>query len=132
MSFETAIQTVIYQTLTAHAPLMAMVEGVYDDVGEFQDYPYVTIGESIHAENDTVAVFGDDSSITIHTWSRFSGRKETKEIQGAIYDALHRAKPSYTGYNVMGIDWVSSQSFIDSDGETRHGVSIFRILIDKR
>lgn len=131
MSFEIAIQTVIYQTLTAHAPLMAMVEGVFDDVGESQTFPYVTIGESTHAENDTVAVFGDDSTITIHVWSRFEGRSETKRIQGAIYDALHRAKPAYTGYNIMGIDWVNSQSFIDTDGETRHGVQTFRILIDK-
>ena len=131
MSFEIAIQTVIYQTLTAYAPLMAMVEGVFDDVGESQTFPYVTIGESTHAENDTVAVFGDDSTITIHVWSRYEGRSETKRIQGAIYDALHRAKPTYTGYNIMGIDWVNSQSFIDTDGETRHGVQTFRILIDK-
>ncbi len=131
MSFEVAIQTVIYQTLTAHAPLMAMIEGVFDDVEESQNFPYVTIGESTHAENDTVAVFGDDSTITIHVWSRYEGRSETKRIQGAIYDALHRAKPTYTGYNIMGIDWVNSQSFIDTDGETRHGVQTFRILIDK-
>ncbi len=131
MSFEVAIQTVIYQTLTAHTPLMAMIEGVFDDVEESQIFPYVTIGESTHAENDTVAVFGDDSTITIHVWSRYEGRSETKRIQGAIYDALHRAKPTYTGYNIMGIDWVNSQSFIDTDGETRHGVQTFRILIDK-
>ncbi len=131
MSFEIAIQTVIYQTLTAHTPLMAMIEGVFDDVEESQIFPYVTIGESTHAENDTVAVFGDDSTITIHVWSRYEGRSETKRIQGAIYDALHRAKPTYTGYNIMGIDWVNSQSFIDTDGETRHGVQTFRILIDK-
>ncbi len=138
MSFEIAIQTVVYQTLTGHAPLVAMIEDVLDYVEEYQAFPYVTIGESTHNENDTVAVFGDDSTITIHTWCRFEagssggkGRKQTKQIQGAIYDALHRAKPTYTGYNIMGIDWVNSQSFIDSDGETHHGVQTFRILIDK-
>lgn len=131
MSFEIAIHTVIYQTLTSHAPLMAMVKGVFDDVSEDQTFPYVTIGESTHNENDTVAVFGDDSTITVHVWSRYEGRSETKRIQGAIYDALHRAKPTYSGYNIMGVDWVSSDSFIDTDGETRHGVQVFRILIDK-
>lgn len=131
MSFEIAIQTVIYQTLTSHAPLMAMVKGVFDDVSEDQTFPYVTIGESTHNENDTVAVFGDDSTITVHVWSGYEGRSETKRIQGAIYDALHRAKPTYSGYNIMGVDWVSSDSFIDTDGETRHGVQVFRILIDK-
>ena len=131
MSFEIAIQTVIYQTLTAHAPLMAMVKGVFDDVSEDQTFPYVTIGESTPNENDTVAVFSDDSTITVHVWSRYEGRSETKRIQGAIYDALHRAKPTYSGYNIMGVDWVSSDSFIDTDGEPRHGVQVFRILIDK-
>jgi len=131
MSFEIAIQTVVYQTLTAYAPLMSVVEAVRDEVDEFQDFPYVTIGESIHNEWDTDNTLGDDTSITVHVWSRHKGKKETKTIQGEIYNALHRASASYGGYDIISIDWQDSQSFIDQDGETRHGVQTFRILIDK-
>ena len=137
MSFETAVQTVIYQLLSADPALTALVKGVYDDVPEDPDlpqdqiFPYVTIGESIHNESDTVSVLGDDVSTIVHTWSRYRGRKETKQIQGAIYDALHRANGTYSGYDIISIDWENSQSFIDQDGLTRHGVQSFRVLIDK-
>lgn len=137
MSFEIAVQTVIYQILNGDSALDALIKGVYDDVPEDPDlpqdqvFPYVTIGESVHNEDDTVSVLGDSVSCVIHTWSRYRGRRETKLIQGAIYDALHRATGTYSGYNVISIDWETSQSFMDQDGLTRHGVQSFRVLIEK-
>ena len=131
MSFELAVQELVYDLLSESAPLVAKVQGIYDEVSEFEEFPYVTIGEDIHNEDDTVSVLGDDCSITVHSWSRYRGRKETKQIQGLIYNALHRQTGTIVGYNVISIDWENSQSFLDSDGLTRHGVQTFRILTEK-
>ena len=137
MSFGIAVQTAIHGALTAHAPLMALVSGVYDNVPQAADsgdgsaYPYVTIGEDVHTDWSTDTSLGDDASITIHTWSRYRGRKETKQIQGAIYDALTRVNLSVSGYKLVTIDFLDEQSFIDTDGLTRHGVSTFRVLLDE-
>lgn len=137
MSFETALQAAIYDLLSADTAISSLVAGVYDDVpqgsdtGSSADFPYITIGEAVHTAWDTDTSRGDDASITVHVWSRYPGRAETKQIQGAIYDALHRSNLAVTGYATVGVDWEQSESFLDTDGETRHGVQTFRILLDE-
>ena len=130
-SYENAIQSSIYNALKGDSTLLASVTGVYDDVpqsldpGKGKDFPYVTIGEATHVEWDTDTELGTEATITIHTWSRARGRKEVKEIQG------HRASLIVLGYNLVGIDWIQSDSFMDTDGLTRHGVQTFRITIEE-
>lgn len=137
MSFEIDVQTVIYTTLANDAPLTALVTGVYDNVPQANDagsgsaFPYVTIGEDVHTDWSTDTESGDDVTITIHTWSRERGRKEAKQIQGAVYDALHRAELVFTNYKFVACDWLQSESFMDTDGLTRHGVQTFRIILDQ-
>ena len=111
-------------------PLMAAVTGVYDHVDQGSAFPYVVIGEDSAAEFDTDTEIGAESSITIHTWSRYKGRQETKEIQQMIYDILHRAELTITDAKFYGLDWQFSDSFLEPDGETRHGVMRFRLLYD--
>lgn len=117
--------------------LAALVVGVYDDVPQAADsgnaskFPYVTIGESVHTDWSNDTNNGDDATVTIHSWSRYAGRKEIKQIQGAVYDILHRSGLSIAGYATVGVDWLQSESFVDADGETYHGVQTFRFIIDQ-
>jgi len=131
MSFGLAVQKAIYDKLTASVALMAQISAVRDAVEEFQAFPYVTIGEDVISEWDTVSTAGGDGVITIHTWSRYKGRLETKQIFRSIYDALHNQSLTATGHDIISTMWVNETSFLDSDGLTRHGVQTYRILIDK-
>lgn len=133
MSFETAVQTAVFSVLSNNAPLGAIIKGVFDDVDEDQAFPYVVIGESFHNASDTFDTLGDDATVSIHTWTDSKsarGRKEVKTIQGAVYDALHRYSGIVSGYHVITIDWLDSQTLVD-DGNTRHGVQNFRVMIDE-
>lgn len=131
MGFEIAVQTIVFQELNASSEIGAEVTGIYDQAPEDATFPYITVGESTHNEFDTVDTLGDVATITVHVWSRYRGKKETKEIQALIYNVLHRANVTYSGFRRISIDWENSQTFIDQDGLTRHGVQTFRILIDK-
>lgn len=131
MSFETAIQTAVFTKLDA-----SLTTPVYDNAPQQSDasqgFPYVTIGEDTINEWDTDTELGANVTITVHTWSRARGRKELKAIQGNIYDALHRATDlTFAGYVFVGVDFISSDSFLDSDGLTRHGVQTFRVYIEE-
>lgn len=132
MSFELAVQSAIYTALINHSPLMSLATGgVLDDVEQDKaDFPYVTIGEAQHNDWSTDTESGHEVTCMIHVWSRQPGRRETKLIQGAIYAALHRAALTYDDVDFIDCQFVSSESFIDPDGLTRHGVQQFRILID--
>ena len=136
-SFETVVQTAIYNKLINDVPLMAVINAVYDDVpqanssGSEAAFPYVTIGEDSHVDISTDLELMDQVSITVHSWSRFSGRSETKQIQGLISDSLNRANLVESGYKFINIARVGSESFLDSDGFTRHGVQTFNLLIEE-
>jgi hypothetical protein len=55
---------------------------------------------------------------------------QTQEIQQAIYEVLHHAELNIQEAIFYGLDWQFSDSFLEPDGETRHGVMRFRLLYD--
>jgi hypothetical protein len=136
-NFETVVQQAIYDKLANDAPLNAVVVGVFDDKpqladpGDASNYPYVTIGEDNHITVDTDTELMNQVSITVHTWSRYAGRAETKQIQGLVKDALHRANLVQSGYKFITITQESSESQLDADGLTRHGIQTFNLLIEE-
>lgn len=124
------LQRAVYLALTADPTLAAMVTGVHDHVDQGSVYPYVVIGEDAANEWDTDTEQGAESLLTIHTWSREKGRMQTKEIQEAIYEILHRKNLTINNAVFYSCFWEFSDSFLDPDGETRHGVMRFRVRYD--
>lgn len=124
------LQTAVYDRLTSASALMALITGIHDHVPQGEEYPYVVIGEDLATNADTDDTLDSDHVVTVHTWSRYRGQKETKEIQQQIYSALHR-KPLAVG-NAVFVDCVqeSQETFLDDDGLTRHGVQAFRVFLD--
>lgn len=139
MSFETVVQQAIFSILSADSEIIDRDVSIYDEVpepddsGDINNYPFIVVGDDQSVAWDTDTELGADVTATIHTWSRYSGKKEIKELQGLIYSALHRAEAKFTitGYTVVLCDWLTSESFLDVDGKTRHGVQTFRLLIEK-
>ncbi len=126
-AFETVVQSAIYSKLDTD-----LTYDIYDEVPqETSTFPYITVGEDVHTTIDTDTELMNQVSIVIHTWSRYAGRAQTKQIQSDIYNSLHRANLSFSGYNFINIAQVSSESFMDSDGQTRHGTQTFNLLIEE-
>ena len=129
MERSTEIQTALYTRLSTDLGLIALVgAGVYDDVPQESAYPYIVIGDDTTNTDDTQTYLGTRSTMTIHTWSRYSGKIECKTIMKAIYDALHREPLTLSA----GTNWELlldfEDTFMDTDGETRHGVQRFKIF----
>ena len=90
---------------------------------------YVTIGSDTLLPYNTDLKRGFEATLEIHSWDVSNGRKDLKLLQGEIYSSLDRAELSITGYNSVSIDFEFSNSTLDPDGATYHGVQRFRILI---
>ena len=137
MNAELEVQKAIFDKLSTDTALSALVAGVYDavpqpaDSGSDLQFPYVTIGEDTALDWDTDTSVGKGATLTIHSWSRYRGRTEVKQIQGAIYEALHLSNLSVFGYTTVLCLSEFSESMLDPDGLTRHGVQRFRIILDK-
>lgn len=124
MSAELEIQKAVFTRLNN-----ALSVPVYDAVPDNAVAPYVVIGDDTLIEFDSDLLNGFEATVTIHTWSVYRGRFEVKQLMGLIYNALHRAELNVQGYNLVGCDCEFSETFLESDGVTRHGIQRFRILI---
>ena len=125
MSFDLITQKKIYEALNG-----VISCPVYDNAPQGSAFPYVTIGEANLTDNDTDSTQNVYISYVIHVWSRADGRKEIKTIMGEIYSALHLTKFSESGYSFTENYFLSSDSFVDSDGKTRHGVQTFKLTME--
>ena len=138
-----ALQQAVTSALKADATLRTLTEktpaGIYDHVpqklwekpeldGHFK--PYVVVGETEAREWDTKTEDGMEQTLMVHTWSRGRGMKEPKQIMGAIVDALDQVALSVTGHDLVQLRFEFSETFLEDDGLTRHGVQRFRALTE--
>ena len=126
-SFDLA--STVYTALTGDATLMALVEGVYDDVPQDTPYPYIVVGEETTINAGTMTVDGLEHTLTLHVWSRYRGLKETKQIMERIYTLLHNSNLTVTGASLVNLRQEFSSTFVDAEGLTRHGVIRFRAMV---
>ena len=126
MSFEWVVQEKIFAALDG-----VISVPVYDIAPQKTSFPYVTIGEALASENGTDTTINQLVSFTINVWSDEDSSKQTKQIQGEVFDALHLIRFSETGYLFTENYFLTSQTFFDVDGITRHGVQEFKLTIER-
>jgi hypothetical protein len=101
-----------------------------DDAGNAVPFPYVAIGDETDVPWDTDDSVGREATITIHTLSRYKGKKQAQNIMGAIKAALHQHALAVAGQVTVLCYWEYAEIFTEPDGVTRHGVQRFRIITE--
>ena len=136
MAAEFEVQKGLYAALNGDATVSGLVNAIYDfapqvaNGGSGGEFPYIEIGTIILNEMDTKTRNGFDFAARIHTRSRENSVKETKDIQAAIYSALHLQSVTVTGYATILLRRETSDVMRAPDGSF-HGVCEYRGLIDK-
>jgi hypothetical protein len=118
------LQAALYTCLHGDGVLTGMVTGIYDNVPENARYPLVVIGDGFQQSLAADAAIGDDCQLTIYSYSKKSGRKETLMILDRIYGLLHYNTLTLSSGQTfqMHIDRVQTQAQPDADmvlGELR-------------
>lgn len=131
------LQIAVFNALSDDSAVSSLVKGIYDNPSQVADpsdnseFPFITISDSTLQPWDTDTERGDDAVVTVHVWSRASHALETKQIQDAIYNVLHRGTIVISGSVFIGSDYISQTVERDPDGITRHGVQDFRIVYEE-
>ena len=128
--FAVTLQTTVYNALLASNPLTTKLGGnnIYDFVPENTAFPYVKIGDQTMVDDGTKTKKGTDFTLIIHTFSRYRGSKEIKEIMSLVYDVLHESSLSVSGaMNNMRFEF--SDIIKENDGLTTHGMQRFRVFV---
>jgi hypothetical protein len=120
------LQKAVYTALTAAvAPVV-----VYDDTPDNVALPYVQIGEFEEVPWDTDTTIGRETLFVVHTWSRYDGMKDLKDLMDTVKAALHNQNLTVTGEYFVLCFVEDSRSMVDPDGRTRHGVQRFRVITE--
>ncbi|PKR57503.1 DUF3168 domain-containing protein [Thalassospira lohafexi] len=121
------LQQALYGVLNA-----ALECAVYDDVPPKKPMPYVVIGDDTQLPDDTKTSLGFDMTITLHVWSDAKdGRREAKQLLGEIYDELHDANLTVTGFDAVSCSFEFSETVPDRDDKITHGIARYRVVLDK-
>jgi len=129
-NYSVELQTTVYNALIGNNPLTTKLGGnnIYDFVPENTSFPYVKVGDQTMVDDGTKDKKGSDFTLIVHTFSRYRGSKEIKEIMSLIYDVLHESSLSVSGAsNNMRFEF--SDIIKEPDGLTTHGVQRFRVFV---
>jgi len=123
------LQKSIFNALDGDSNLQSLVTDVYDFVPENTAFPYVKVGEETSIDNGTKTLQGNEHTLVIHTFSRYRGSKEVKEIMSRIYALLHESSLSVTGASLVNLRFEFSDVIKENDGFTSHGLQRFRAVV---
>jgi hypothetical protein len=127
-----ALQDALYAALASSAALQALIgvpARVFDHVPDGTAFPYVEIGEVSARRFDSASRNGLDCTVTLNVWSRYSGRREAKQILDAIYAVLHDGSLSVAGNAHVLTSFQSAETKRDDDGLTYHGLVKYRVIV---
>ena len=127
--YASALQQTVFNALDQSSTLQNLVTDVYDFVPESTALPYVKIGEQTMVDNGTKDKKGSDFTIEVHTFSRYRGSVEIKNIMSVVYDILHESSLSVSGASLVNMRFEFSDIIKENDGLTTHGVQRFRVFV---
>lgn len=110
----------------ALVPAVAPVP-VLDAAGPNQAFPYVTIGEFLGTQTDTLRDQAVDLELTVHVWSRQAGMQECQQLMTLVKDALDRQRLPAAGFQWVDTIFTYAQTLREPDGMTRHGILRFTV-----
>ena len=123
------LQKTVFDALDGDSTLQSLVTDVFDFVPENTAFPYVKIGEETAVDNGTKTLQGNEHTLVIHTFSRYRGSKETKEIMSRVYALLHESSLTVSGASLVNLRFEFSDIIKENDGLTTHGLQRFRAMI---
>ncbi len=123
-----ALQRSIYALLMADPQLASMISGIFDHVPGGAKLPYIVIGEATAADWSAKGINGQRHTVTLHIWEKSRGRSEARTIMARLYDILNDADLALENGVLVLFRFDFSETLLDVDGETHHGIMRFRAL----
>jgi hypothetical protein len=102
---------------------------VHDAVPQGSMFPYVTLGEDTAIDWSSKTTNGQETTVTLHVWSRYNGYAEAKQIGGEVIELMTVSPLIMTGFEADSARLDMQEYIVDSDGITRHGILKFRLFI---
>ena len=119
------IANILHQYLSQDAIVMSLFGSpprIYDFTPEDPVYPYMTYG-TVRSEDrsaDEVEILSH--TVTLHLWSRYSGRAEVLDLLATFSDRLERLPAQQIDHKIIGLNVLYVDVFRARDNRTQHGL----------
>jgi hypothetical protein len=125
------LQKALYNRLSNDIPLNDVITGIYDQVSEDATFPYITISEPEVTPFTSKNSYGENTTIVIHTWSQYAGKKESYDILNLILQSLSSSPIRLEGgFSLFRMETEQMQVITDIDGATQHGILRLRCWVN--
>lgn len=121
------VQVAIYQRLTSDSALMSDVNGVFDQVPRDTAFPYISIGEATVSPRGAHDRFGARSTITLHGWSTYHGKREVATIADHLLRILDHQPLGIDGFHAVYVHHQQTVTQTERDSDIRHVSSRFAV-----
>lgn len=128
------VQRAIYAKLHGDEALMAVVSGVFDEVPEAGELPFVAFQELTETPSDTHDTRGFEVMVTINAWSGYKGNRQAAEILAHVDRILHRKPLIVDGWTVISIAHVADgvrKAQSNKVPTIRQGQARFRVRVEQ-
>lgn len=136
MSATLDLQDLILTALKADQPLMALINGVWDQppttAFATPKQAYISFGPHDYVEDDDGCIVSGEHTLQLDVWSRLVGFPACKQIGDRVKKVLHEASLAIQTENALVEIRVPSIRYIrDPDGLTSHGIVTVTALIEE-
>lgn len=114
------LQVAIYERLTSDEALMADISGVFDHVPRQTEFPYVSIGSFTSTPSGAHDRFGARTTVTLHGWSTYSGRKEVAVLAGHLLRILDHQPVEAEGLHTVYVHHEQTVTQTEQSNDIRH------------
>ncbi|MFG1873390.1 DUF3168 domain-containing protein [Sphaerisporangium sp. NPDC049003] len=125
------VQQAIYGRLTADAELGALISGVFDEVPESKDKPYVAFAEITETPLDSHDRIGFEVMVTLNAWSAYRGFGQSAQVLEHVHRILHRVELEVQGWELISIAHVADGVRRVNDPNLRQGQARFRVWVQQ-
>ncbi len=123
------VQQAVYARLTGDAELAALISGVFDEVPEAKDKPYVAFAEITETAMDSHDRKGWEVLVTLNVWSAYRGFAQSAQVLGHLQRLLHRVDLEVDGWELISIARVADGVRRVADPNIRQGQARFRVWL---
>ncbi|MBZ9888125.1 DUF3168 domain-containing protein [Mesorhizobium sp. BR1-1-3] len=130
----TELQGLLYSTLKADLGVMALVDGVYDNVPTTAfgtKKAYISFGPHDVVDDGADCIESGEHTFQLDCWSRAVGQVACKDIVDAVKVALHERELTLTNNALVEIRVIMRRVFRDPDGLTSHGVVMVQAIVEE-
>lgn len=126
------VQQAVHARLTADTAVQAALGSpvrLFDHAPPATAYPFVRYGDQRAQALDTKDMTGLEITLVLECYSRYRGRHELRQVEEAIYNALHNQPLTVTGADFCQCQFENAEQTLEADGLTYRSRLRFRITV---